>query len=97
VGIAFPWFETVFGTTLLLGVLPRASSLVICGLTSAFIAAMIAAWGQTLSTGCGCFPWEQHSVTVGWYLVLRDVGVLVVALYTWAFPSRQWALYPDTE
>lgn len=94
VGVLFPWLEGVFGATLLLGVFPRTSAAVISGLLCVFTAAMFLAWGKELSSGCGCFPWEEESVTVGWSLVSRDIGVLLVSLYSWLFPSRWLALYP---
>jgi uncharacterized membrane protein YphA (DoxX/SURF4 family) len=92
--VVFPWLEAVFGAALLLGVFPKTSSLVVSGLVLVFIAAMFLSWGETLSAGCGCFPGEDEAVTVGWALVSRDIGILLVSIYTWAFPSRWFALYP---
>lgn len=93
--VVFPWLEAVFGATLLLGIFPRTSALVISGLVLVFIIAMFLAWGENLSTGCGCFPGENEPVTVGWPLVSRDIGIFLLSLYTWRFPSRWLALYPS--
>jgi len=94
VAAVFPWLEAVFGATLLLGIFPKTSALVISGLLLVFTGAMVLAWGHELSSGCGCFPWEEESTTVGLSLLGREIGVLLVGLYTWCFPSHWLALYP---
>ena len=78
--IVLPWVELVCGISLIAGVLARNSGLLLAGLNLVFIAAAASAMARGLSIECGCFTLSHKGDTVGWSLIARDVGFLLLCL-----------------
>lgn len=54
-GVALPWWEISTGVLLLLGLWPRAASILAAGLFGAFFVATASALARGLDVACGCF------------------------------------------
>ncbi len=88
-----PWLELLCGAFLLGGFLIRPSSGLLTVLLGMFIVAMISALARELKIDCGCFG-KEHASPVSWLRVLEDIGLLLLALHSYAFSS---APTPATE
>ncbi len=55
VAFYLPWLEIVCGAALYLKKADRGALLLVLGLTSAFLAALVSAWSRGLDISCGCF------------------------------------------
>ncbi len=86
VGITLPWVELVAGASLVIGILPQSSALVIAGLMALFMGAGLLALARGLEISCGCFfPIGGDKLT--WVTLLRDAVLLVFALQAVVWPS----------
>ena len=78
--IALPWIEVVCGLSLITGVLLRSGGLMLAGLNVVFIAAAASAMARGLNIECGCFTLSRAHDTVGWSLIARDLGFLLMCV-----------------
>jgi len=78
--IVLPWVEVVCGLSLITGVFMRSGGVLLAGLNIVFIAAAASAMARGLSIECGCFTLSHAGDTVGWSLIARDVGFLLLCL-----------------
>jgi putative oxidoreductase len=78
--IVMPWVEVVCGVSLITGVFVRSGGILLAGLNIVFIAAAASAMARGLSIECGCFTLSNAGDTVGWSLIARDVGFLLLCL-----------------
>jgi putative oxidoreductase len=86
-GITLPWIESVAGVFLVVGLLPRASALVLAGLLCVFIGAGLLAVSRGLDIDCGCFFPFMGGHKVGWDLIVRDGVLLLFPLQVLIYPS----------
>ena len=85
--IGLPWVELLTGVTLLLGLWTRESALVTVGMNTMFIVAIIITIYRGEEIMCGCFASAEAGHQIGWDLVIRDLGLLIVGVYlVWAGP-----------
>jgi len=88
--IGLPWVELIVGMTLILGVWTRESSLITVGMNLMFVIALIIAINRGEELTCGCFTSAEAGHQIGWDLVIRDIGLMLIGLYlTWIGAS--WA------
>ncbi len=82
---AMPWVEMIAGVMLVLGLWTRAASAVIALMLVMFTAALIhVILDDSISVDCSCFGDLKIggcSASVGWCQVIRDVVMLVPAVY----------------
>lgn len=78
--IVLPWVELVCGLSLITGLFIRSGAVLLAGLNIVFIAAAASAMARGLSIECGCFTLSHTHDTVGWSLIARDMGFLLLCL-----------------
>jgi uncharacterized membrane protein YphA (DoxX/SURF4 family) len=95
VAFGLPVIEIAVGLALLLGVFVRTASIASAVLLAVFIGAVGSAWARGLQIDCGCFG-NGGQVAAGETSypleVLRDVGLLLVALALARWPASRLAL-----
>ena len=100
VGWGLPFVEIGIGVLLILGLLTRAAAIVAGILMVAFIAAVASAAARGLSIDCGCFGGGGQVApgqTAYGAEILRDVGLLLAALWLAWQPRSRYALDHDEE
>lgn len=78
--IILPWVELVAGLLLISGVWSGASALIISGLLTMFIIAIMAGLVRGLDISCGCFT-ASGGEKLGLSLILRDVILLLITIH----------------
>ena len=95
VAFGLPVIEIAVGLALLAGVFVRTAAIAAAVLLVVFIAAVGSAWARGLQIDCGCFG-NGGQVAAGETSypleVLRDVGLLLVALLLARWPASRLAL-----
>lgn len=94
-GLFLPFFEVAIGALLILGALTRVMA-ILGGITMfAFIIAIAQAWARGLSIDCGCFggggsvaPEDTRYLQE----ILRDVGLVFLAIYLIRYPVTKFAI-----
>ncbi|AGW13216.1 MauE/DoxX family redox-associated membrane protein [Megalodesulfovibrio gigas] len=81
VAVIMPWVELVAGLMLLVGLRPKAATLVIGGLLALFTLAIAITLVRGVPIGCGCFKSLEEPMSVA--TLLRDLGWLAMAAYVW--------------
>jgi uncharacterized membrane protein YphA (DoxX/SURF4 family) len=97
VAYGLPLLEMAVGALLLLGLGTRPAAWITSGLMVVFIAGVASAWLRGLSIDCGCFGGGGDVAAagkVGRYTaeILRDVGLLTLAVWLVWFPVSRLAL-----
>jgi putative oxidoreductase len=85
--LVIPWTEAVAGLFLLAGFWVRAGALVITGLTTGFLVAILSALARGLNIECGCFGTMAGS-HVGLLHLALDVTLLALATGIVAGPQQ---------
>lgn len=78
--VTLPWVELVAGLALVLGVWVRAGALVVTGMSTVFLLAIISVLARGLKIKCGCFGNVGESFIGPWNLVL-DIVLLAAAVW----------------
>jgi uncharacterized membrane protein YphA (DoxX/SURF4 family) len=94
-GYMLPWFEIGVGALLILGVAVKISAFLGGATMLIFILAISQAWARGLSIDCGCFGGGgaiDPSQTKYLEEILRDIGLMLMAIYLYRFPSGRFAL-----
>jgi uncharacterized membrane protein YphA (DoxX/SURF4 family) len=95
VAFGLPMVEIAVGLALLAGVFVRTAAIAAAALLAVFVAAVGSAWARGLQIDCGCFG-GGGQVAAGQTAypaeILRDVGLLVVALAVARWPWSRLAL-----
>jgi uncharacterized membrane protein YphA (DoxX/SURF4 family) len=89
--LVMPALEATVGAALLVGVLRRGGAFLATAMTLMFTGAVTAALVRGLDISCGCFDTEA-SATIGFGLLVRDVGLLVLAAVPLFAPHPGWGL-----
>ncbi|MEV4265509.1 MauE/DoxX family redox-associated membrane protein [Kribbella sp. NPDC049584] len=99
VGWGLPFLEIAIGLLLIVGFGVRASAVAAGVFMIVFIAAVSSAWARGLSIDCGCFG-GGGQVAAGQtkYLqeILRDVGLLALAVWLWLYPVSKFAVVAES-
>ena len=77
--IFLPWIELVAAIAILF---PRASdgaAAILFGLLAVFTVAISIDLIRGINISCGCFTLDADAGPIGWWEVVRDVGLMVVA------------------
>ncbi|MDR2930262.1 MAG: DoxX family protein [Propionibacteriaceae bacterium] len=97
VGYGLPVVEIVLGLMILGGVLTRWTAAVGGLAMVVYIAAIMSAWARGLSIDCGCFTpggvlLDVSQKTAYVQDIVRDLGLLVCAVWLVARPVTRWSL-----
>lgn len=76
--VIMPWIELVTGLFLILGIRTRAAASIIGALLIVFTIAIVINLVQATPINCGCF--EAVGEPLNWWLVIRDLGMLILAI-----------------
>jgi len=87
--IYMPWMELVVGIALVTGFKRRAGALCSAGLLVAFMVALGINAVRGVNVACGCFSTSAEDVHNAWFLVLRDLPMLLAALVMLLFPPAE--------
>jgi len=89
--VLMAWLELITALCLLVGLATRAAALWISGMMVFFTGLMIYAGLTGAGFDCGCFP-GQNGHPAGYEAALRDVLMLLPALWLLVWPGRWLAL-----
>lgn len=78
--IVLPWVELLSGLALLHRASSRHGALMMIGLNLMFMVAVASAMTRGLDIECGCFTLSHAHSKVGWGLLARDGGLLLLCL-----------------
>jgi uncharacterized membrane protein YphA (DoxX/SURF4 family) len=76
--ITLPWIELTAGLAAISGIWRQSGGLLMMGLNIVFIIAATSAMVRGLDIECGCFTLSHVHSKVGWELLVRDAGLLVL-------------------
>ena len=85
--IILPWIELCAGLLLMFGVSVRENSVILSGLLSVFIIAIIISLMRGLDIECGCFG-TVDGAKVGVQKILENIGLLIAGLILIKFDSK---------
>lgn len=86
--IYMPWLELLVGLGLLVGFKRRAAAFWATALLGMFEVALVISALRGINVACGCFSTSSTDVHNAWFLVARDVPMLLAALILLCFPPR---------
>lgn len=93
IGYGLPMLELVLGILLLLGLIVRYAAVVSGLLYLVFIAGILQASARGIKISCGCFGGGGESSTTSYLLdILRDVGLLVLAVFLILWPLTKLSI-----
>jgi protein-disulfide isomerase len=95
IGYGLPILEVCLAALLIAGVITRVAAAVSAGLLFVFLIGIVQAAVRGLWLECGCFggggPTSQGSTTYT-LDILRDVGLLLLAVYLIIWPMTRWSV-----
>jgi len=89
--IYMPWMELVIGLGLVIGLKRRAAAFWAAALLLVFTAALLVNAVRGLDVACGCFSTSATETHNAWLLVLRDLPMLLAALWLLLLPPQKQA------
>lgn len=95
IGLALPYIEVALGLLLILGAATRIAAIFGGLIMFVFIIAIAQAWARGLTIDCGCFGGGGTIAKEDTrYLqeILRDIGLVISALYLIRFPVTKFSL-----
>lgn len=78
--VVMPWVEVLAGIAVLPRVTASSGAFVLLGLNLVFIVAIGSAIARGLHVECGCFSSCSTDSSIGWWLILRDLGLVLTCL-----------------
>jgi len=87
--IYMPWMELVIGLGLVIGLKRRAAAFWAAALLLVFTFALLVNAVRGLDVACGCFSTSATETHNAWLLVLRDLPMLLAALWMLLLPPRK--------
>jgi uncharacterized membrane protein YphA (DoxX/SURF4 family) len=94
-GIVLPFAEIVLGLLLIIGAFTRYMAILGGAIMFIFIIAIASAWARGLTIDCGCFGGGgQVAANETKYLqeIVRDAGLLLLALFLIRYPVTRFSL-----
>ncbi len=89
VAALLPYVELAAGVLLLLGRQVRPAVLLIAGMNAVFMVALLSVILRGLDIDCGCFRPGGEGHTSAQMALLRDAGIMLLALVTWLGAGRR--------
>ena len=90
---ALPWVELSSGVLILLGLFTRPAASAQFLMLASFIIAIAVNLFRAKVLGCGCFS-EEGGQPIGWDLVGRDLGLMLLCVQVFFYYERKLALGP---
>jgi len=87
--IFLPWLEMIAGLFLVLGIFPKESAGIFAGLLLVFIFAIGFNLARGLDFNCGCFSTSSDQESASYWLIVRDIVLLVPAVHIILFARRR--------
>lgn len=94
IAIFMPWLEVLLGLGLATGFKRRAAAFWAGALLVMFIVALLINAVRGFNVACGCFSTSAEDVHNAWFLVLRDVPMLLAAAVLLLFPPKTRSVPP---
>ena len=89
VAAVLPYVEMAAGLLLLFGRQVRPAVLLIAGMNAVFMVALLSVILRGLDIDCGCFRPAGEGHTSAQMALLRDAGIMLLALVTWFGAPRR--------
>jgi len=89
IALYMPWLELIIGACLATGLMRRGAALWATFLLTGFTGALLINAIRGINVACGCFSTSSTDVQNAWFLVLRDLPMLLAAVVLLAFPPKQ--------
>lgn len=89
VAALLPYVEMAAGVLLLFGRQVRPAVLLIAGMNAVFMVALLSVILRGLDIDCGCFRPAGEGHTSAQMALLRDAGIMLLALVTWFGAPRR--------
>lgn len=83
--IFLPWLEIIAGLFLILGIVPRESAGILAALLLVFIVAIAVNLARGLDFNCGCFSTSADQKSASYWLIARDIVLLLPAAHVMLF------------
>ena len=77
--IFLPWIELVAAIAILFPRVSDGAAAILFGLLAVFTVAISIDLVRGINISCGCFTLNTDAGPIGWWEVVRDVGLLIVA------------------
>jgi len=87
--VVVPVTEIIGALAVLIGYKRRAGAIVLGSLTLAFIGLIASVIIRGIDLSCGCFGESSADSSVGWFELLRDVGLLVAIVAAYLPPESE--------
>jgi len=92
--VTLPWIELFGGVAVFLpGIVAKHGALLFLGMNTMFICAVASAIARGLHIECGCFNQCSLETNVGWIVIARDVGLLLLCLPVLFYPRSSVRSY----
>jgi protein-disulfide isomerase/uncharacterized membrane protein YphA (DoxX/SURF4 family) len=93
IGYGLPVLELCIGALLIAGVIVRLAAIVSTTLLTVFVIGTLQAAARGIKLECGCFGGGGTTASTTYILdVLRDVGLLALAVYLVVWPLTRWSV-----
>lgn len=96
VALTLPWIEFAAGLLMIFGIRVKANSFLISIMLMMFIILIASAMLRGFNIQCGCFSQggagASEASTVGWKKIFEDIGLLVLSVYLFFFPTSSFSL-----
>jgi uncharacterized membrane protein YphA (DoxX/SURF4 family) len=76
-----PSLELLCGLSLILGLYPRTSALIITILLVGFTILIISALMRGLDISCGCFTQDPNANKIGYVKILENIGMVILGVW----------------
>jgi putative oxidoreductase len=81
VATILPWLELLCGMSLILGTLPKGSSLLVFFMMLVFTVAVLSGIARGLDITCGCFSKDPTVGRIGWMKVFENLVLIVLSWF----------------
>jgi len=89
--IFMPWLELIAGLFLVFGVFVKESAGILAGLLLVFIVAIAINLARGLDFDCGCFSSSTDQKSASYWLIIRDIALMIPAVHLMVFSRSRRA------
>jgi uncharacterized membrane protein YphA (DoxX/SURF4 family) len=87
-----PSLELLCGLSLILGIYPRASTILIIFMLVGFTVLVASAIFRGLDISCGCFTQDINASKIGYKKILENCGMIILGLWLVLVPNSDFDL-----
>jgi uncharacterized membrane protein YphA (DoxX/SURF4 family) len=81
IATVLPSLELLCGLSLILGIYPHTSALLITLMLFSFTLLVLSALFRGLDISCGCFTQDPTASKIGYYKIIENVGFILLGVY----------------